>query len=51
MADLNIEINSQQNKNDNNIENANIPCRCPECYLIPSITIYEEENKLKLKFV
>ena len=51
MADLNIEINSQQNKNNNNIENANILCRCPEYYLIPSITMFEEENILKLKFI
>ena len=27
------------------------PCRCPECFLIPSITMYEEENKIKLKFI
>ena len=27
------------------------PCRCPKCFLIPSITIYEEENKIKLNFI
>ena len=50
MADLNVEINNLNNNNDINNENKLNPCRCPECYLIPSITMYEEENKLKLKF-
>ena len=53
MADLNEELNENIN-NDNNFnvnENRLNPCRCPECYLIPSITMYEEENKLKLRFI
>ena len=48
MADLNIDINDKEN--NNNKEEIINPCRCPECYLIPLITIYEEKNKLKLKF-
>ena len=27
------------------------PCRCPKCFLIPSIKIYEDNNKLKLNFI
>ena len=49
MADLNDE-----NNNNNDILNEqkkDNPCRCPECHLIPSISMYEEENKLKLKFL
>ena len=46
MADLNIEINDNIQNNEKKL----IPCRCPSCYLIPSITMYEEENNLKLKF-
>ena len=48
MADLNIEINDKEN-NVNKEEKMN-PCRCPKCYLIPSIKMYEEENILKLSF-
>ena len=54
MADLNEEINNNDNNNDNNNNNKEDrlnPCRCPKCYLIPSITMYEEDNKLKLRFV
>ncbi len=49
MADLNIEINDKEN-NVNKEEKMN-PCRCPKCYLIPSIKMYEEENELKLEFI
>ena len=36
----------------NNNKEAKInPCRCPKCFLIPSIKIYEEDNKLKLNFI
>ena len=52
MADLNIEkINLDNNNINNDIEKRLIPCRCPECFLIPSITMYEDENKLKLNFI
>ena len=53
MEDLNIDKNSSQQKNVNKIDINNInkiPCRCPNCYLIPSIRMYEEENILKLSF-
>ena len=54
MADLNEEQNENNVNINNNIninnENRLNPCRCPECYSIPLITMYEEENKLKLKF-
>ena len=54
MAELNDEINNIDN-NDNNMNNINndddnIPCRCPKCFLIPSIKLIEEENELKLCF-
>ena len=50
MFDIKIGINNlDSNININNNDRLN-PCRCPKCYLIPSITIYEEQNKLKLKF-
>ena len=49
MADLNDEKNNT-NINENNNNEKLIPIRCPDCYLIPLITMYEEENKLKLKF-
>ena len=51
------EIKNNENININNAINNNLnkeklnPCRCPTCYLIPSITMYEEQNKLKLKFL
>ena len=51
MADLKEEINNRENEDNNGKEERFNPCRCPESYLIPSITMYEEENKLKLKFV
>ena len=55
MADLNEEqnennVNINNNININNEHRLN-PCRCPKCYLIPSITMYEEDNKLKLRFM
>ena len=52
MADLNEETNENNINNIiiNNDDNRLNPCRCPECYLIPSISMYEEENKLKLRF-
>ena len=54
MADLNEEQNENNININNNInvnnENRLNPCRCPECYSIPLITMYEEDNKLKLKF-
>ena len=50
MADLNDEINEKDNNNNSSREEILNPCRCPECYLIPSIKMYEEENKLKLSF-
>ena len=49
MDNSNIEINNKTNDIYGE-ENKLIPCRCPSCYLIPSITMYEEENNLKLKF-
>jgi hypothetical protein len=50
MADFNEEINNKNNINTDNKEDKLNPCRCPKCYLIPSIMMYEEENKLKLSF-
>ena len=50
MADLNEEINNKDNITNYNKEDKLNPCRCPKCYLIPSIMMYEEENKLKLSF-
>ena len=52
MADLNEEQNENNINNNINVDNKNRlnPCRCPECYSIPLIMMYEEENKLKLKF-
>ena len=51
MAELNEEINNSENSNNivKNDDRLDI-CRCPECYLVPSIRMYEEENKLKLNF-
>ena len=48
MAESNDEINI--NVNDNNKEEKINPSRYPKCYLIPLITMHEEENKLKLQF-
>ena len=42
--------NDESKKEDTNKEEMMIPCRCPECYLIPLITLNEENNKLTLKF-
>ena len=49
MADLNVEIND----NNNIVEEEKLnPCRCPECHLIPLITMYKDNNNnLKLKFI
>ena len=41
MSNIKIGINNLDNNiNINNNDRLN-PCRCPKCYLIPSITIYE----------
>ena len=53
MEDLNNDINSSEKSKDDIIikkDISKISSRCPKCYLIPSIRIYEEQNKLKLYF-
>ena len=55
MANLNEKLNDKE-KNNINInskikEDLINPCRCPKCFLIPLISLYQEENKLKLKFI
>ena len=47
MADLNVEEKRKDNNdNNNNKEDRLNPYRCPKYYLIPSITMYEEDNNL-----
>ena len=46
------DLNSKEENIDNIYKKEEIlrPCRCPNCYLIPFITLYEENNELKMKF-